>query len=134
MSVSMNMPMSVPMTVPISVSMSMPINLWMNAPMSVSMSMPMNVPMTEPMRFSFEIFAGNLTSLPLLLCAGGMSYGISGDNMRWHVVGAHGSNSSGGVVCGVGRGVHSCTNPRHIDVVVMLCLAAVCMREYINDL
>ena len=74
-------------------------------------------------------------SFPLLLCAGGTSYGRAGDCMRWHVAGAHGSSSSGGgSVWGRQRSIYI----RNLDISmshgVMLCLDAACMRECIDDL
>ena len=73
-------------------------------------------------------------SFPLLLCAGGTSYGRAGDYMRWHVVGAHGSNRSGGSACGRQGSIHTHNLDISMSHVVMLCLDAACMRECIDDL
>ena len=75
------------------------------------------------------------SSFPLLLCAVGTSYGRAGDNLKFHVAGAHGSSSSGG---GSGWGRQGSIHTRNLDIsmshVVMLCLDAACMRECIIDL
>ena len=54
--------------------------------------------------------------------------------MRWHVVGAQGSNRSGGSVCGRQGSRHTRNLDTSMSHVVMLCLDAACMCEYIDDL
>ena len=56
-------------------------------------------------------------SFPLLLCAESTSYGRAGDNMRWHVAGAHGSSSSGG---GSGWGRQGSIYTRDLDISISL--------------